>query len=326
MATLPEVLTALSEQTYKTFRLRILDNASTDGLAEMLRAQSPSTVLVRNPNNRGMAVAQNQGIRLALQATDNQQTSQAYVLCLRIDTMLDHECLMALVAQLDADSTLGAVGPLVLKLFEENRSDEALRERVESDHFASAGRVLTSGLTVMDLGCGEVNRGQYDGCSRVFALSDACVLLRLSALESVQHTGEQFFDTDFKTEECFVDLAWRLQRSGWGLAVTSDARAYTFSGVYGEQADVAGNRLRGLRQRDRLFCLVKHLSLGHLVTRVFPLLYRHTGSTLKMVFGDRHGLDYVRSFATCFPSLWKKRQELKRASRERASVINASVT
>ncbi|PIR48061.1 hypothetical protein COV06_01535 [Candidatus Uhrbacteria bacterium CG10_big_fil_rev_8_21_14_0_10_50_16] len=325
MTTLPEVLKALSEQTLETFRLRVIDNASVDGLAEMLRHQSPSTVLVRNPNNKGVAVAQNQGVRLALQATGDQPTTQAYVLCLGIDTVLDAGCLDALVDQLDKDPTLAAVGPLILKLFEENRSDEALRERVESDHLASAGRFLTRGLAVEDRGKDEVNQNQYEGLTHVFALSDACVLLRLSALESIQHTGKQFFDTDFKTEECFVDLAWRLQRAGWGIAVTSDAHAYTFSGVYGEQVDTRKHRLRGLRQRDRLLCLAKHVSLGQVLRRSASFFIGDVLPTVKMVVGDRYGLSYLRSIGTTLPSIRKKRQEMKMQQREPVSVINGYI-
>lgn len=322
MLTLQDALGSLSRQTFEAFQLRIIDNASDDGLAEFIRTHAPAMFVVRNPHDKGVAVAHNQGVRLAMQAWRGRELSSTYILLLSTDTLLAADCLASLVERLDRDSELGAVGPIVYKLFEENSLDEALKERVESDHIESVGRLLTRGLYPVDRGRGEIDKGQYTDESFVFSPPNACILLRASALQQVKHEGEQFLDTDFRTEGVFSDLAWRLQRAGWGIAVEQSAVAHKFRGVYKPRKGKKHVQYVSLRQRDRLLYLAKHISFSQFVMRAPWLLLGESMRIARAVTADAHGLQNMRAAVRLFPRMKRKRREIKQAQRYTASVVN----
>jgi hypothetical protein len=58
-------LQSLARQTLRDFEAIVVDNGSSDGSAEMILAEFPGTVLIRNAENRGFCAAINQGIRQA---------------------------------------------------------------------------------------------------------------------------------------------------------------------------------------------------------------------------------------------------------------------
>lgn len=55
-------LQALDRQTLRDFEAIVVDNGSSDASAEMVLAEFPQTVLIRNADNRGFCAAINQGI------------------------------------------------------------------------------------------------------------------------------------------------------------------------------------------------------------------------------------------------------------------------
>jgi GT2 family glycosyltransferase len=57
-------LTSILEETRARVSIIVVDNASSDGSAEMVRAAFPSVQLIANSENRGFAAANNQGLRL----------------------------------------------------------------------------------------------------------------------------------------------------------------------------------------------------------------------------------------------------------------------
>lgn len=324
MSTLPDVLGSLAEQTFQDVRLRIVDNASNDGLVEFFRAHAPTTSMIRNPHDKGVAIAHNQAIRLAMQAWGGKDLDRSYVLIQSTDTRLHPQALEHLVRALDEHPGLGAVGPLVFKLFEENTLDEALRERVESDHLASAGRVLRRGLVAYDLGRGEVFTDQFDDLHSVFAPASSSLLVRASALASVCHEGDQFLDTDLRTAETYTDLAWRLHRGGWSVATVTAAHAFKFSGVYNARGRSRQGR-PGLRQRDRLLLLTKHTSIGQAFAHGPWLLVGDTIRTVRAGMRDARGWQHLRSAVPFFSVMRAKRKALRASNREPASVINAYI-
>lgn len=83
----------------------VVDNASSDGSPEAVRQRFPEVNLLPNPDNRGFAAANNQGIHVA---------RGRYVLLLNSDTILLERCLDKMVAFADAQPRAGAVGCRVL--------------------------------------------------------------------------------------------------------------------------------------------------------------------------------------------------------------------
>ena len=86
-------------------RVRILDNASSDGSAEVVVASFPHVVLARSDRNLGFASATNR-----LVAASNAD----YVLLLNPDTALTEEIVTPLLRVLESDPRIAVVGPRLI--------------------------------------------------------------------------------------------------------------------------------------------------------------------------------------------------------------------
>ncbi len=80
----------------------VVDNASTDGAAEMVAHEFPEVILVRNPSNVGFARASNQAAALA---------RGRYLFFLNNDTVVPAYALMQLVDYALANPEVGMIGP-----------------------------------------------------------------------------------------------------------------------------------------------------------------------------------------------------------------------
>jgi GT2 family glycosyltransferase len=59
-------LQSVYEETKKiNFEVIVIDNASSDGSAEMVKQEFTQAILILNPDNRGFAAANNQGMKIA---------------------------------------------------------------------------------------------------------------------------------------------------------------------------------------------------------------------------------------------------------------------
>jgi GT2 family glycosyltransferase len=80
----------------------VVDNASSDGSAEMVSAEFPHVHLVVNDANRGFTAASNQGLTLS---------HGRYLLLLNPDTEVVGDALATMVGYMDSQPTVGALGP-----------------------------------------------------------------------------------------------------------------------------------------------------------------------------------------------------------------------
>jgi GT2 family glycosyltransferase len=82
----------------------VVDNASEDGSAAMIRSTFPTVLLIVNPENRLFSVAQNQA---------SAASRGRYVLFLNADTEIRHGTLPSMLAYMDAHPRVGALsGPM----------------------------------------------------------------------------------------------------------------------------------------------------------------------------------------------------------------------
>lgn len=84
----------------------VVDNASSDGTAAMVRQKFPQVHLIANDENTGFAIANNQGFAMA---------SGSYVLILNPDTELRPGALPSLLQRLQDNAHIGAVGPRIVE-------------------------------------------------------------------------------------------------------------------------------------------------------------------------------------------------------------------
>lgn len=103
---LRDCLTSIRDQTSVPHEVIVVDNASTDYSADMVRMESPNVVLIANAYNRGFAVANNQG--LAVARGEN-------LLLLNPDTIILDHAIERMLDWLTEHPGVGCVGCQVLE-------------------------------------------------------------------------------------------------------------------------------------------------------------------------------------------------------------------
>ena len=196
---LPRCLEGIRQQTHGEIELIAVDNASTDGSAELLAPAA--THLVRNDVNRGFSAAVNQAIRLA---------RGEFVLLLNPDCFLAPDYLAHIVTALyEAGPEFGSATGKLLKA-----KGAGVEPTGEVDSMGI--RMTRSGrhLDIEDGAAGEV-----------FGVSGAAALHRRAFLDDVAVDGE-VLDEDFFAYREDADLAWRGRLLGWRALCAPEAVAY----------------------------------------------------------------------------------------------------
>jgi len=180
----------------------VVDNASSDGSAEMVKAAFPRVLLIANDSNVGYGAAANQGIR---------SCASKYVLLLNSDTRILHGSLRAISEYLDLNSQVAIVGPRLINV------DGTLQPSCHP--FPSA---FTAVLEYTPLGelirYIPVLRNYYlpawpHTSARVVPwLKGAALGIRRGAFEALGGFDGSFF---MYFEE--VDLCYRLTAAGWQI-------------------------------------------------------------------------------------------------------------
>jgi N-acetylglucosaminyl-diphospho-decaprenol L-rhamnosyltransferase len=188
------------------YEVWVVDNASQDGSAAMVREQFPGVRLLENEENVGFAAANNLAIRESRAYPEPGRRSR-YTLLLNPDTEVRPRALQALVAFMEAHPQAGAVGARLLN------PDGSLQP--------SCHPMLTPGREFWRLMFLEriwprasypMHRWDTGTPRQVEVIKGACLTLRGKALDQVGLLDAGYF---MYTEE--VDLCYRLAQAGWEL-------------------------------------------------------------------------------------------------------------
>ncbi len=185
-ALLKEALRSLRAQTDSDFETIVVDNGSTDGTVEMLRAEFPEVRLVPFPENRGFAVAVNAGLGVA---------RGRYLVLFNNDAEAEPRWLEALVAVLEARPEVGSVACKML----------TARDPTVVD---SAGAAM--GLFAYDIGRGERDGAPFDAAREILCPCAGAAAYRRELFDAVGTFDEAFFAW-FED----VELGIRAQLSGF---------------------------------------------------------------------------------------------------------------
>lgn len=205
-------LVSIARQTYKDFSILIVDNASTDGTRDFLRAWSePGGTVLLNTTNKGFAAGHNQCIDASFTTS-----RPSYVLVLNQDVVLAPTCLELLVNFMNAHPRCGACQPRLLQ-------SDGSGDRT--------GIIDSAGLThyiwghVVDRGQGAPDWGQYAHDEQVWGVTGACGLFRSEALVHARE-GQQYFDEELFLYKEDVDLSFRIAFARWQIWYVAEAIAY----------------------------------------------------------------------------------------------------
>jgi len=192
---------SLLQQGPELERIVFVDNASTDGSLELVRARYPDLVYLVSTVNEGYGGGNNRGLRWALE-----QGFDA-MLVVNNDVVLPPGQLALLVAAL-SDASVGLVGPRVLKHEDPSRV------------WAAGGRLTwRQNLTTLR-GNGQPDGPRWQATAEVDYVVGCCLLVRRAVLERAG-----FFDADFFAYTEDVDFGLRAGRAGFRALCVGAARA-----------------------------------------------------------------------------------------------------
>jgi GT2 family glycosyltransferase len=170
-------------------RVIVVDNGSSDGSLELLERYEGLEVIL-NDRNEGFTGGVNPGFQRAM------DDGLKYVATLNNDAVADKDWLEKLAAELDSSPRAGIATSKIL---------DGRGKRLDS-----TGDYLTVWGLPYPRGRGEVDRGQYDLETDVFAASGGASLYRVKMLAEIG-----LFDQDFFAYYEDVDLSFRAQLAGW---------------------------------------------------------------------------------------------------------------
>lgn len=197
-----ECLASLEAQTGVRNHVIVLDNRSTDGSVDAIRARFPATEIISIDQDKGYAGNNNVGIRAAAVHEPD------WLLILNEDTVLDPRCLERLVAAGESDPRIGMVGPMVF-------------HHDEPTVIQSAGGQLGRFWESIHVGANETDQGQFDRVRDVDWISGCALLVRQAVVDRIGALDERFYYYWEETEWCV-----RTRKFGWRIVHAPDAKLW----------------------------------------------------------------------------------------------------
>ena len=194
----------------------VVDNASSDGSAEMVAAEFPEVTLVRSHENLGFGRANNLAIARA---------RGSHLALVNSDVVVHAGCLETLMSYLDGNANVGMVGPRIVG------GDGIVQRTCRRlptvwNHMCRSltlDRLLSSSPTFSGY---EMRHFEHDVLVEAEVLSGCFLVVRNQAVKEVGGFDEQFF---FYMED--VDWCRRFAINGWKVVFVPEASATHFGGA-----------------------------------------------------------------------------------------------
>ncbi|MDE2750809.1 MAG: glycosyltransferase family 2 protein [Chloroflexota bacterium] len=204
--------TVFASQGDFTYSVVVVDNASDDGSAAMIRQEFPQAELIANAENVGYPRGNNIGLRrLGYRgARDVDAAAPRYALLLNPDTEVPAEALWRMIQFMDSRPDIGAAGPkLVLT---DGSLDKACRRgfptpMVSFYHYSGLARLFPRHRR---FGRYNMTFADEDHELEVDSVVGACMQVRKAAIEQAGLLDEAFF---MYGED--LDWAYRVKQAGY---------------------------------------------------------------------------------------------------------------
>lgn len=194
----------------------VVDNASTDGSVEMVRAKFSHVNCIANVRNVGFSTANNQAIALS---------KAEYILLLNPDTVVAEDTFARCVAFMDSRQDVGGLGVKMI-----DGTGQFLPESKRGFPSPAVAFYKTFGLGKIFSRSPRFNRYYLGHLSKdenceADVLSGAFMLMRKAALDKVGYLDEAFF---MYGED--IDLSYRIVLGGWKNYYLADTAIIHYKG------------------------------------------------------------------------------------------------
>jgi GT2 family glycosyltransferase len=196
-----DCLRSLQRVAWEPLTTIVVDNGSSDGTLEAVRAGFPEVTVIRSEENVGFADGNNIGMRAAL------ESGAGYVLILNNDTIVDERIVEVLVGEAQRRPDAGALCPLI-------------RYVDPPDRIWYAGarfdpRAIHNGRHT---GYGERDTGQYHAVREIGRATGAAMFVPRRVIEEVGYFDGRLF---IQVED--VDWSLRMRAAGYRILFVPDA-------------------------------------------------------------------------------------------------------
>ena len=227
------------------FEVLLVDNGSSDGVADAAAARFPGLRVIRNRENRGYGPAANQGMRAS---------TGRVVALVNNDTRLPPGGLRDLVAFLESHPRFGIVGPQLVH--EDGRSQHSF----DVEPSLASELLNKSLLRRLDPGAYPSRLQQREKPFEVENLVGACFIVRRSLVDELGGFDETFF---YLYEE--TDFCRRARDLGWKVMVQP---AVSIVHLQGRTRRAVRVRARIEQARSRFAYFRKHRPAAHVALRI----------------------------------------------------------
>lgn len=231
-----ECMESLARVAHQPLSIIVVDNASTDGSIDAVKARFPTATVLSNKCNLGYAGGNNVGIRHAL------ELGAEFVLVLNNDTRVAKDLICRLLVSADRHPEVGAFSPRIF-YWDEPRTvwfDGAKWNEASGQMHWPGQRRSEVQLSTDD------HESDY--------ASGAAMFIRTEAIRAVGYLDERYYLVWEEADWCF-----RARRAGWKCLIVPTARVWHKVGVS------FGSELSPLRTyfsvRNHLLWSRRHASL-----------------------------------------------------------------
>ena len=311
-------LESILAQTYphNLIELNILDNGSTDKTKEIIKERlsfdklrMPKFFLLESKKNLGMWPGQEELLKYS---------SGKYIVFLSVDVILGKDFLSNSIKAMGGDEKIGALQAKVYQYDIQDLEIENYKLKI-GETIDTCGFEIYKSRRIINIGHGEIDKGQFNQEKEVFAVEGAVPVFRKDALEGCRIMGE-IADHDMFWYAEDLDVAWRIRLFGWKQIFVPNVIAWhdrqTTKNLSKTFADFLKTRRqlplkkRRLEWRNIRFTIIKNDYTINILRDLPYILKREIVMLGYLIIFEPKVLGEVPAFLKLLPKMLKKRKQI----------------
>ncbi|MBV5329105.1 MAG: glycosyltransferase family 2 protein [Chlorobium sp.] len=260
------------------YEVFVIDNASADSSAEMVKIEFPQVKLIENSENRGFAAANNQGMRIA---------NGRYVLLLNPDTIILDGAIQKSVELADKRPDIGVLGCQVWL------NEHEIQKTCFAFPTIWGALLQETGLLRMlphSRIFGSAYYGWWDRKSEmdVDVVSGMFMLVRQEAIQEVGLMDEDYFVYAEETDWCF-----RFHKAGWRCVFSPIAKIIHLDGGSKSTALIKNKMFVQMQKSMLIFHLKQHGWWAWIARKglyIFSMFFRYIIYSMMSLLSQHHNI------------------------------------
>lgn len=257
---LNDCLNSVFNQTYLSYEIIFVENASTDGSLEYVNENFPKAKIIVNKENYGFAKGANIGIKEALK-----DENVSYIAVLNNDTKVDKNWLYKLVKVAENDEKIGIIASKILPMRSNINSTSHL------NYLGNLHNRLGSLYCALQYG------------NHIYGMNATACLYKRKMLEDIGLFDESFFAY---CED--LELSWRAYKKGWKAKYVPESVVYHEGGGTSKKSKKLKHEMGFLFARNWAITVKRHATPAQKI--VFVLVFTKTAimSWIGMMLGSNN--------------------------------------